>query len=604
MLQRVSLLLAVIGLFSGSAAAQTRLAIVGGTVINVRDGSLLSNATIVTEGDRIVSIAPDGQPPQGATIVEAKGKYVLPGLIDLHVHYKDWAPELYLNHGVTTAVDLGSATYWMRAQREGVLKGIIPGPRLFIAPRFEGERLPREALFSETFLERVYVDQISGSSALVGAQDPGNHMVKTTVEAREAMKDYVSGKIKVDAVKTIHNLNAEALRGIVEEAKKINVPVLGHFANARLAADVGANGLEHTWAVAISITDTDARRNAYQKVTKGFIPPAESFMDMKKVPEIVEYLVRRGVYLNPTFRMGWAGSEDFIKRGFHHQDFDLLLGDWRLRYIPLDWKLADLKEYFEMDLWNRNDLTQYDRDLFEQGYKNTQRMVKAFVDAGGKLYAGTDCAQFCVPGLGLHQEMELIVAAGVSPLQTLQAATINSAELMRMKNLGTLEAGKAADILILDANPLQDIRNTRKIAKVISRGRVLDGQYHPDFKNPVPVDEKEASSHYFPTPRIQRALFDGSAEGKPAVGITIRGSGFIPYSLVRFDGQLVKTEFVDEFRLKATVPAGLLKPGSLPVVVENPNFGTVQLRNLPYLGEESPFDHISNTFLLVGDPGK
>jgi len=221
MLQRVSLLLAVIGLFSGSAAAQTRLAIVGGTVINVRDGSLLSNATIVTEGDRIVSIAPDGQPPQGATIVEAKGKYVLPGLIDLHVHYKDWAPELYLNHGVTTAVDLGSATYWMRAQREGVLKGIIPGPRLFIAPRFEGERLPREALFSETFLERVYVDQISGSSALVGAQDPGNHMVKTTVEAREAMKDYVSGKIKVDAVKTIHNLNAEALRGIVEETKKI-----------------------------------------------------------------------------------------------------------------------------------------------------------------------------------------------------------------------------------------------------------------------------------------------------------------------------------------------------------------------------------------------
>src|SRR5262249_48624535 len=225
--------------------------------------------------------------------------------------------------------------------------------------------------------------------------------------------------------------------------------------------------------------------------------------------------VRRGVYLNPTFRMAWAGSEDFLKRGFHHEDFDLLLGDWRLRYVPLDWKLADLKEYFEIDLWNRNDLTQYDRDLFEQGYKNTQRMVKAFVAAGGKLYAGTDCAQFCIPGLGLHQEMELIVAAGVSPLQTLQAATINSAELMRMKNLGTLEAGKAADILILDANPLQDIRNTRKIAKVISRGRVLDGQYHPDFKNPVAVDEKEASSHYFATPRIQRVLFEGSVDGKP-----------------------------------------------------------------------------------------
>ena len=335
MLRTLSLLVSVICFFSVMATAQTRLAITGGTVINVRDGSLLSNATIVTEGDRIVSITPDGQPPQGATIVDAKGKYILPGLIDLHVHYKDWAPELYLNHGVTTAVDLGSATFWMRAQREGVLKGTIPGPRLFIAPRFEGERLSRATLFSETFLERVYVDQISGS-ALVGAQDPGNHMVKTTAEAREAMKDYVSGKIKVDAIKTIHNLNAEALRAIVEEAKKINIPVLGHFANARLAADVGANGLEHTWAVATSITDIDARQRAYQKVTKGFIPPAESFMDMKKVPEITKYLVQRGVYLNPTFRMAWAGSEDFLKKGFHHQDFDLLLGDWRLRYIPLD----------------------------------------------------------------------------------------------------------------------------------------------------------------------------------------------------------------------------------------------------------------------------
>jgi hypothetical protein len=419
------------------------------------------------------------------------------------------------------------------------------------------------------------------------------------------MKDYVSGKIKVDAIKTIHNLNAEALRAIVQEAKKINVPVLGHFANARLAADAGANGLEHTWAVAVSITDADARQKAYQKVTKGFIPPAESFMDMKKVPEIVQYLVQRGVYLNPTFRMAWAGSEVFLNKGFHHQDFDLLLGDWRLRYIPLDWKLADLKEYFEIDMWNRNDLTQYDRDLFEQGYKNTQRMVKAFVDAGGKLYAGTDCAQFCVPGLGLHQEMELIVDAGVSPLQTLQAATINSAELMHMQNrLGTLEEGKAADIVILDANPLQDIRSTRKIAKVISRGKILDGQYHADFNNPIPVDEKEASSHYFPTPKIQRASFDGAVDGKSSATITVRGNGFIPYSLVKFDGKNVKTEFEDEFRLKATIPAGLLKPGSLPVTVENPNFGTVQLRGLPYLGQEGPFDNISNTFLLVTDPGK
>ena len=599
---KLGLLGAVLCLCSGFAMAQGRLAVVGGTVVNVRDGSLLANATVVIEGDRIVSVSAGAAPPQGATVVNAQGKYVLPGLIDLHVHYMDWAPELYLNHGVTTAVDLGRASTWMLAQREGVLQGTIPGPRLFIAARFEGERTPREELFARTALERVYADQISGG-ALVGTVAAGNHIVKNAAEARAAMRDYVSGKIKVDAIKAIHSLNAESVRAIVEEAKKANIPVLGHFANARLATDAGADGLEHTWAVAVNIVDADARRAAMQKATKGFIPPAESFMDMQKVPDIVRYMVQRGVYLNPTFRMSWAGTEALLAKGFHHQDFDLLLGEWGLRYVPLDWKLADLKEYFEIDLWNRNDLTPYDRDLFEQGYRNTQELVKAFADAGGKLYAGTDCAQFCVPGLGLHQEMELFVDAGVSPLKTLQAATINSAELMRMQDrLGTLEAGKAADVLILDANPLQDIRNTRKIAAVISRGRLLDMKYHGDFRNPVPIDQDEPSSHYFPTPRIRQA--DLQRTGGSGGTLTVRGAGFIPYSLVKFNGQDVATEFVDQFELRVAVPAELLKPGTFPVTVENPNFGTVQIQGLARLGQEAPFDHVSNTVQVVISPGK
>jgi len=600
MFRTIQLLVALVCLFSGFAMAQGRLAVVGGTVLNVRDGSLLANATVVIEGDRIVSVSPGGAPPQGATVVDASGKYVLPGLIDLHVHYMDWAPELYLNHGVTTAVDLGRASTWMLAQRQGVLQGTIPGPRLFIAARFEGERTPREALFEGTALERVYADQISGG-ALVGPVASGNHIVKNAAEARAAMQDYVSGKIKVDAIKAIHSLNAESVRAIVEEAQKANIPVLGHFANARLAADAGAHGVEHTWAVALNIVDDGARRMALQRVTKGFIPPAESFMDMQKAPEIVQHMVERGVYLNPTFRMSWAGAEALLANGFHHQDFDLLIGNWGLRHVPLDWKLADLKEYFEIDLWNRNDLTPYDRDLFEEGYRRSQQLVKAFADAGGKLYAGTDCAQFCVPGLGLHQEMELFVDAGVSPLQTLQAATIHSAELMRMQDrLGTLEPGKAADVVVVDANPLEDIRNTRKISAVISRGRVLDLEYHGDFRNPVPIDRDEPSSHYFATPRIQQAELQRSGS---AGTLTVRGGGFLPYSLVTFSGQNVATEFVSQFELRAAVPAELLKAGTFPVAVENPNFGTVQIPGMARLGQEAPFDHVSNTVQVVIYPG-
>ena len=441
-------------------------------------------------------------------------------------------------------------------------------------------------------IERVYIDQITGrpDDEIAG---PGGYMVKNPTQAREALKDYISGKIKVDAIKTIHNLNGETLRAIVEEAHKANLPVIGHFENARMAADAGATGVEHTWAVAAAIVDLPAREKALQKVTKGFLPPAETFMDMKKLPGLVQYMVQKGVYLNPTMRMTWAGSQALLDKGFHHEDFDLLLGDWRLRYIPLDWKLADLKEFFEIDLWNRDDLTPYDRDLFEQGYKNAQRLIQAYVNAGGKLYSGTDCASFCVPGLGLHQEMELLVAAGVSPLQALQASTIHPAEMMRMQDhLGTLEAGKAADILILDANPLENIRNTRKIAQVISRGRVLDGQYHADFKNTIPSNDPEVSSHYFSSPRIRQASLERAT-------LAVQGTGFIPYSLVVLNGQKLKTEFVDEFHLKATVPAELLQQGTFPVTVENPNFGAMAARGTPDLSQLGIPDHVSNAFPLL-----
>ncbi len=602
MVRKSSLLLLVICVFCELALTQGRVAIVGGTVLNVRDGSLLPGAIIVIEDDRIVSVSSGGQPPAGASLVDARGKYILPGLIDLHVHYRDWAPELYLNHGVTSVVDLGRATDWIQTQRAGIANGTIPGPRLFIAARIEGEREPRDVLMESRPIERVYIAQITGGNQFV-SPDRGSHMAKNVTDAREAMRDYVSGRVKVDAIKTIHNLNMEPLRAIVEEARKANLPVIGHFENARLAADAGANGVEHTWAVAVSIVDPQAREKALQKVTKGFLPPAETFMDMQKLPDLVRYMVQREVYLNPTMRMTWAGAEALLEKGFHHEEFDLLFGDWRLRYIPLGWKLANLKEFFEIDLWHRADLTQYDRDLFEQGYKNAQRLIKTFVDAGGKLYAGTDCASMCVPGLGMHQELELLVDTGITPLQALQAATINPAELMRMEDrLGSLEEGKEGDVLILDANPLEDIRNTRKIAKVISRGRVLDGQYHADFQNPIPSDQREASSHYFPSPRIRRASLEAMTEGISGATVTVRGTGFIPYSFVLLDGQKLKTEFIDEFQLSAKVPAELLKPGTFPVTVENPDYGSVWVRGTPDLSQFRILDHVSNAFLLLVKP--
>ncbi|MEE8160794.1 MAG: amidohydrolase family protein [Acidobacteriota bacterium] len=574
-------LLVVFWVLSGLLLAQDRVVIQGGTLVDVRDGSLMQNAVVVVAGDRIESVSrAGGAVPQGATIIDASGKYVLPGLIDLHIHYKDWAAELYLNHGVTTVVSLGDTHEWIKAQKAGIDRGLIPGPRLFHATR-NLDALPED---ESTYFWKRHV-----------------HLLKGPEEARVAMRAYINTS-GVHSVKVYDRLTPAMLRSIVAEADKANIPVLGHFKDVRIAAEVGAHGIEHTHAVANALVDQQAMAEAAKKVRKGFRLPVQAFMDLKKLPGIVEMMVERGLALNPTMRGNWQGDRALREKGFHYEDFDLLINDWRLRYIPLSFRLTVLKEYQEIGLWHWADLSQYEQDLFHQGYKNTQRLVKAFVDAGGKVYAGTDSANMSTPGLSLHQELELLVDAGISPLQALQAATINPAEVMRMQDrLGTLEVGKVGDVLVLEANPLEDIRNTRKIAHVISRGRVLDGEYHADFQNPLPKNAWQDSSHFFPSPRIRWVSPEALVEGTRGATLTVDGTGLMPYSFVRWNGRKLKTSFIDGYELTAEVPDELLKPGTYAITVENPDFawGTIQARGASDLSHLGILDHISNEFLVL-----
>lgn len=563
------------------ALAQDQRAIVqGGTLVDVRSGSLTPDTVVVVRGDEIESVFRKGERPlPEGTVVDAQGKYILPGLIDLHVHYKEWAPELYLNHGVTTVVDLGNAHEWIKAQKEGIDRGLIPGPRLFHGTNnLEGPPSDPQDFFMR----------------------PHMHILPGPEEARTAMREYIRGRI--DAVKVYDGLSVETLKAIVAEAGKPNIPVIGHFKDVRIAAEVGAHGIEHTEAVANAVVNQQERERARQRVRKGYSPPVHAFIDFAKVPEIVRLMVDKGLYLNPTLRGNWQGDRALREKKFHYEDFDLLINDWRLRYVPLGFRLAVLKEYQEIRSWHWSDLTDYERDLFHQGYENTLRLVKMFADAGGKLYAGTDSANMSTPGLSLHQELELLVEAGVTPLQALQAATIHPAKLMRMEDrMGILESGKVGDVLVLEANPLENIRNTRKIAAVISRGKLLDRQYHADFKNPIPKNDPEDSSHYFPPPEVRWVSPEALAEGAENVALTVRGTGFFPYSIVQLQGTKLKTEYVNAFELQASVPSELLKPGTHAVRVENPDFavGTVYARGASHLVHLGLRDPVSNPFMIL-----
>ena len=570
-------------------SAAGRLVVQGGTIVDVREGVLRPNMVVVMEGDRITAVSDQPVTAQpGDRVLDVTGQYVLPGLIDAHIHYEGFAPELLLNHGVTTVLDLGNDYEWIKAQAEAIEAGWIPGPRIYYStPHFDASPPAGSPLLS---------------------QRNHKHFLDDVAAARTATARYIEDG--VSAVKIYEDLDPAVLEAIAAVADNANVPVIGHFRDAEITAAVGGAGIEHLWAIAVSAQDREAveairalgaRRPGSLDLT------SVASVDWNTLPGVIDMLVQKNVYLNPTL-MSYRSVPHFKEIGFHYEDFELLINDWRLRYLPLQFRLHILKEYQEQGSWHWNDLNDEEQRWAIRQFENAQRMTKMFVDRGGKIYAGPDCAPACTFGLGLHQEMELFVDSGVSTLKALQSATLHSAEVMRMDDeIGSVETNMLADLVIVRGNPLEDIRNTRAISHVISRGRVLDGEYHPEFNNLMPKPEFTPSPHFFPSPRINWISPEAlTTESEPA-RLTVRGSGFIPYSLIRLGDHRLTTRFLGPNHIEAEVPAALLQRGTHDVTIENPDFafGTTSgagLGDLVHLGVRP---RISNAFpILIKPPGR
>ena len=432
---------------AASASAQP-LAITGVTVIDVGGGPARADTTVLIEGERIVAVGREA--PPGATMVRAHGKYLIPGLWDMHVHWRDEAYlPLFIANGVT-----GARVMWGQPPhlewRKRIEAGALVGPRLVLA-----------------------------GTIIDGARPtwPGSVTAATPEEGRDAVRRTKAEGY--DFVKVYSSLPPAAFFSMAHEAKKQGMRFAGHVPDrvrAAEAADAGQHSMEHLQGLllATSAVEEELRPEyaALARLPRGAQRSAltraagmrtlETY-DERKAARLFENLKANGTWQVPTLTV-------LHSIAFLHELNEA--GDARLRYMP-PWVRTAWKPQNDFRF---RDNSAEDFELGKRSFERRLRLVGEMNRAGVGILAGSDVLNpYCFPGFSLHDELEWLVKAGLSPMTALQAATRNpAAYLEREKDLGSIEAGKLADLVLLEADPLADIRNTRRIAAVVYRGKLLD----------------------------------------------------------------------------------------------------------------------------------
>jgi hypothetical protein len=413
------------------------------TVVNVATGAELREQTVRIQGDRIVSIEPTQEADAALPgSIDAHGGFLIPGLWDMHIHVHDTNElPLYIANGVT-----------------GVR--IMSGSKQEAAYRAE---LARQEISPEIYLASAIVD---GDPPYW----PGSIVVKKAAEARRAV-----GEIKAngaDFIKVYDSLSREAYFALADEAKLQHIPFEGHVpeaVTAQEASNAGQRSIEHLTGLALACSSK-------QDVVMAEIAEAKFFRDKQAVEAeaLRSFDQAKCVALFKEFRSNdtWQVPTFTVLRMRSRLDDSKVTSDARLAYIGRR----------SRDRWS--DRTQ---PLMQRGTNATfqmmrgilsadEKLVGAMSSAGVPLMAGTDAMNpYCFPGFSLHDELALMVDAGLTPLHALQAATMNPAKFMgRSSELGTVEAGKMANLVLLRGDPLADIRNTAQLRGVWLKGRYFD----------------------------------------------------------------------------------------------------------------------------------
>ncbi len=537
------------------ARDNTPIVIQGGRLIDGNGGRPLEQATLVIEGNRIKRMAQGKiDSPKEARLIEAGGKTILPGLIDNHVHYRNHSGELFLAHGVTSVRDLGNPAEWILAQRSAIALGKVRGPRIFCA-----------------------------GGGFYGKATRGHHMVPANPEEGRRMMRMLIER-GVDYAKVHLGVPLDITRAVADEAHAVGMKVSGHLEASLIPyAEAGVDGVEHaTGCAEATIRSSEGIRKfkALNLWLQKFLGPW-TLAETEHLAAVTEALARKGVFIEPTMVL-WGASLG-KRQDWEREDYDLLK-DPGLSYIPEDQRILWLDHHYvaygarvkkepKQDVIFGNRYSLYGilpEDELKEGHRRLQQFLCQLLKAGGKVVTGTDSGAADIPGISLHRELEFMVEAGLTPMQALQAATKVGADYLgKGGELGTLEEGKLADLIIVDGNPLENIKHSRRIDTVIKDGEIIDTRYQATFSTPIPRPTSQEFYGY-PTPRLERISPRAITDKHGETEVILQGKDFFPDSMACFGSSPLATRFISQEEIAAIIPSYLVRVGTFPIVVINP----------------------------------
>jgi imidazolonepropionase-like amidohydrolase len=449
--------------YSCASPRDNVLAIVHATVIDMTGGPPLADRTVLVRGQRISVIGPSASvaAPRGTPTVDASGRFLIPGLVDTHVHLtaagepdgsRRFLLPLLVANGITGVRDMGGYLESLAPLREEIRQGKRLGPAMLYAGPFLDGAPP--------------------------SFEP-SQVVRNGAQASEEVLRLVANG--VDFIKVQSRLTREAYFGVADAARRERIPFVGHVPDgvtAAEAADAGQHSIEHLTNVLRGCSgdeprllreqsyvprEKDAAALAHARIVRWQRRLLDSYSQSAAEGLLAKFL-ERNVWQTPTLVL--LASDAFPT--LENTDRN----DPRLGYIP-----GALRA-----IWTRARVEQMrfvgesESRMRAELYARSAALVGEMQKAGVKILAGTDSpAPYVFAGFALHDELRRLVEAGLTPAEALATATRNPAEFLgNAKDSGTVSEGKFADLVLLDGNPLEDIRNTGRIRAVVVRGKLLD----------------------------------------------------------------------------------------------------------------------------------